>query len=250
MDTRLRAVRWACVALAALGAPGCVYATKVTRPGGREAFRIHCSSPSQCADKAAEVCSGAYETLSTSTEMDGYVDNGTGYAGSPHELVVACRTTPPALDGGGPVAPPPPTLPAPPAEVSLCASAHTSVKETAAYWAGLYPEAKRLEDLPAERDFIEVCRALPERVQRCLEAKYRDAHAKPCLAVLRRLDTGEKNRSTRSSSNEGRRFATPGTRWHASHRERCMASGARDVRRRAALSYRAAADGVIMSPRK
>ena len=182
--------------------------------------------------------------------MDGYVD-GTGYAGSPHELVVACRTTPPALDGGGPVAPPPPTLPAPPAEVSLCASAHTSVKETAAYWAGLYPEAKRLEDFPAERDFIEVCRALPEHIQAYLEAKYRDTHAGGLLlAVLRRLDAGEKSRSTRSFSNEGRRFATPGTRRHASHRERCMASGARDVRRRAALSYRAAADGVITSPRK
>jgi hypothetical protein len=196
MDTRprRRPARWTCVALAVLGAPGCVYAAKVTGPGGREAFRIHCSSQSQCADKAAEVCSGAYETLSTSTEMDGYVNNGTGYSGSPNELVVACRMTPPALDGGGAVTPPPPALPAPPAQASLCASAHTSVKETAAYWAALYPEAKRLEDPPAERDFIEVCRALPERVQRCLDAKYRGAHPKPCLAVLRRLDTGEKNK--------------------------------------------------------
>jgi hypothetical protein len=197
MSTRTLDARWACLALAVLGATGCVYAARVTGPGGREAFRIHCSSRSQCADKAAEVCSGAYETLSTSTEMDGYVDNGTGYAGSPHELVVACRSTTPALDGGGgAVAPPPPALPAPPphAEVSLCASAHASVTETAAYWAGLYPEAKRLEDPPAERDFIEVCRALPERVQRCLDAKYRDAHPKPCLAVLRRLDMGEKNK--------------------------------------------------------
>jgi hypothetical protein len=68
------------------------------------------------------------------------------------------------------------------------------VKETAAFWAQLYPDAKRLDEPPSPRDFLEVCRALPERVQRCLDARYRDAHPKPCLAVLRRLDAGEKNK--------------------------------------------------------
>jgi hypothetical protein len=68
------------------------------------------------------------------------------------------------------------------------------VKETASFWAGLSPDAKRLPELPSQADFVEVCRALPDRVQRCLEARYREAHDKACLAVLRRLETGEKNK--------------------------------------------------------
>jgi hypothetical protein len=48
--------------------------------------------------------------------------------------------------------------------------------------------------VPSPRDFVEVCRALPERVQRCLDARYREAHEKSCLAVLKRLDPGEKNK--------------------------------------------------------
>jgi hypothetical protein len=68
------------------------------------------------------------------------------------------------------------------------------VKETAAFWGQLSPGAKRLEEAPSQRDFVEVCRALPERVQRCLDARYREAHDKPCLAVLKRLEPGEKNK--------------------------------------------------------
>jgi hypothetical protein len=186
--------------------PGCAYATKVKRPDGSEAFRIHCADRAQCQEKATEVCAGDYEVVSSSTQMDGYVDNGTGYAERPHEMVIACRAdvakaaprpAPPGHDGGS--APKPPAAAAaPPAEpareAGACADAGATIKETAAFWAQLYPEAKRLEEAPAPRDFAEVCRALPERVQRCLDARYRAAHDKPCLAVLRRLDPGEKNK--------------------------------------------------------
>ena len=71
--------------------PGCAYATKVKRPDGSEAFRIHCADRAQCQEKATEVCAGDYEVVSSSTQMDGYVDNGTGYAERPHEMVIACR---------------------------------------------------------------------------------------------------------------------------------------------------------------
>jgi hypothetical protein len=179
-----------------LGAAGCVYASKVTGPDGREAFRIHCADHTQCADKAREVCSGNFEVLSDKTEMDGYANNGTGYTAAPNEVVVACRTT--AAPSSQAPAPPPSGAPAAgtatPAAGGTCAAAHATVRETAAFWGQLYPEAKRLDEAPSQRDFVEVCRVLPERVQRCLDARYRDAHTKPCTAVLRRLEPGEKNK--------------------------------------------------------
>lgn len=180
-------------ALVLLSTTGCVWATKVKGPEGKEAFRIHCSTPDQCSDKAAEVCAGDYDVVSSTTEVDGYAKNGTGYANSPHERVITCR------DGGGQARPasPPPRAPAaaePVKEVAACAAAKDTVKDTAAFWGQLFPEAKRLPEPPAEKDFAEVCRALPERVQRCLDARYRQEHDKPCLAILKRLEPGEKNK--------------------------------------------------------
>ncbi len=193
-----------------LSATGCAYASRISGPGGREAFRIHCADHPQCVDKAGEVCSNDFEILSSKTVMDGYANNGTGYAMTPHEIVVACRSpsqprapapspAPALAPGPAPaLAPGPAPALAPSAEPRVepgaCAAAHASVSETATFWAQLYPEAKRLEEAPSQRDFVEVCRALPERVQRCLDARYREVHGKPCLAVLRRLEPGEKNR--------------------------------------------------------
>jgi hypothetical protein len=185
-------------ALALLSATGCVYASKIAGPGGGEAFRIHCSTPEQCTEKAVEVCGGDYQRLSSSSQMDGYANNGTGYAQTPHEIVIACRAGGGGTGSSSASAPPkaPPATPSaePASAASTCAAAHRSVKETAAFWAQLHPDAKRLDEPPSQRDFLEVCRALPERIQRCLDAGYRDAHPKPCLAVLRRLDAGEKNK--------------------------------------------------------
>lgn len=189
--------------LALLSTAGCVWATKAVGPDGKEAFRVHCSTPAQCAEKAAEVCAGDYHVVSSRTTVDGYADNGTGYANSPHETLVACGGTPSAAPSPSPApaAPKPVTMeetPKPPAEAAkeggACSVAFASVKETAGLWASLAPEAKRLDETPSRRDFVEVCRALPERVQRCLDARYREAHDKPCLAVLKRLETGEKNK--------------------------------------------------------
>jgi hypothetical protein len=180
---------------ASSGALACVYASKVKGPNGREAFRIHCQTPAQCEDKANEVCAGPYEVVSSQTTPDGYANNGTGYANAPNEVTIAC-TTGGQLVSSKPAAPSaPPASAAPTADANgSCATAHVSVKETAAFWSQLYPDAKRLDEPPSERDFAEVCKALPERVQRCLDARYRDAHAKPCLAVLKRLEPGEKNK--------------------------------------------------------
>jgi hypothetical protein len=182
--------------LASSGALACVYASKVKGPNGREAFRIHCQSPAQCEDKANEVCAGPYDVLSSQTTPDGYANNGTGYANAPNEVTIACTT------GGQLVSSKPPAPSAPPVASAAvpaqmnesCATARASVKEMAAFWSQLYPDAKRLDDPPSERDFAEVCKALPERVQRCLDAHYREAHAKPCVAVLKRLEPGEKNK--------------------------------------------------------
>jgi hypothetical protein len=180
--------------LASSGALACVYASKVKGPNGREAFRIHCPSPAQCEDKANEVCAGPYDVLSSSVTPDGYANNGTGYANAPNEITIAC-TTGPLVSSRPPAPSAPAASAAPTAETNgSCTAAHASVKETAAFWSQLYPEAKRLDEPPTERDFAEVCKALPERVQRCLDARYRDAHAKPCLAVLKRLEPGEKNK--------------------------------------------------------
>jgi hypothetical protein len=185
-------------ALALLSATGCVYATKIAGPSGGEAFRIHCSTPAQCTEKAVEVCASDYERISSTSQMDGYANNGTGYAQTPHEIVIACRAGAPTASASSAPAPPkaPMTTPStePASAASTCAAAHGSVKQTAAFWSQLYPDAKRLDEPPSQRDFLEVCRALPERVQRCLDARYREAHPKPCLAVLRRLDAGEKNK--------------------------------------------------------
>jgi hypothetical protein len=180
--------------LASSGALACVYASKVKGPNGREAFRIHCPSPAQCEDKANEVCAGPYDVLSSSTTPDGYANNGTGYANAPNEITIACTTGGQLVSSKLPAPAPAPSA-APTADANgSCTTAHASVKETAAFWSQLYPDAKRLDEPPSERDFAEVCKALPERVQRCLDARYRDAHAKPCLAVLKRLEPGEKNK--------------------------------------------------------
>jgi hypothetical protein len=190
---RARAVAGLSALLALALASGCVYATKV-KVGGREAFRIHCQNQSQCDDKAGEVCAGDYDVLSSSVQPDGFVNNGTGYADSPRELIVACRVGPPAARAPAAKSAAPPAASASPADDGACAAAQTSLKETAAFWLKLNPESKALGDPPSARDFGEVCRALPERVQRCLDARYRDAHDKPCLAVLKRLDPGDKNK--------------------------------------------------------
>jgi hypothetical protein len=170
----------------------------VKGPDGREAFRIHCQSPAQCEDKAAEVCASDYEVLSSSVQQDGYANNGTGYANSPNELLVACTTTPtsarPRTATAQTRASAPPAAAAVADAGGSCAAAQASVNEMAAFWSQLYPDAKRLDEPPSARDFTEVCRALPGRVQRCLEARYRDAHAKPCLALLKRLEPAEKNK--------------------------------------------------------
>jgi hypothetical protein len=141
--------------------------------------------------------------------VDGSVDNGTGVPERPHEIVIACHSVvsgaaPSSSASPGSVSKVPPAAAVPVATVvpvataatepSVCVAAHGSVKEMAAYWSHLYPEAKPLAEPPAERDFVEVCRALPERVQRCLDAKQREGHEKSCLAVLRRLDPSEKNK--------------------------------------------------------
>jgi hypothetical protein len=172
----------------------CVYASKVT-VAGREAFRVHCQAEPQCVEKSGEVCAGAYEVLSSSVQQDGFVNNGTGYANAPIELIIACKGTAPTglpASKGSPVSPGSPA--GAPTEPSSCVAAAATLKETASFWAELHPDAKRLEELPPARDFSEVCRALPERVQRCLDARYRGAHDKPCLALLKRLDPSERNK--------------------------------------------------------
>jgi hypothetical protein len=188
----------------AVSLTGCVYATKV-KVEGREAFRIHCQNESQCVDKAGEVCASAYDVLRSSYTPDGSVDNGTGSVNSPIEMIIACKAAPPA---GLPSRPPavasvasvassastPSGARVVDADPAACAAAAASLKETAAFWGQLHPEAKRLDDLPSARDFGEVCRAMPERVQRCLDARYREAHDKPCLAVLKRLEPNERNK--------------------------------------------------------
>jgi hypothetical protein len=181
---------------------GCVYASKVSVPGAKAAFRIHCQSQAQCAEKAGEVCAGEYAVITQASTPDGYANNGTGYANSPLEMTVACKAGGlPAPGSAAVVASAAASVvasaaasPPPPADGSACAEAFGSVQDTAAFWAQLHPDAKRLAEPPSQRDFIEVCRAVPERVQRCLDARYRAAHDKPCLAILRRLEPAEKNR--------------------------------------------------------
>jgi hypothetical protein len=79
-------------------------------------------------------------------------------------------------------------------DTRVCEAASTHVDEFAKYWAARSPGGKALDELPQPRDFVVVCRAMPENVQRCLHSGYVAAHLKACEAVLLRLEPPLRNK--------------------------------------------------------
>jgi hypothetical protein len=76
----------------------------------------------------------------------------------------------------------------PPREDSqVCEAVFAHVDKFAPFWAARSPGAKALDELPQQRDFVAVCRSMPENVQRCMHAGYVAVHQKACEAVLLRL---------------------------------------------------------------
>jgi hypothetical protein len=73
-------------------------------------------------------------------------------------------------------------------DTHVCEAAYARVADFALYWAGTTPAAKILPEPPQKVDFVAVCHALPENVQRCTHSGYREVHVKACDAVLLRLE--------------------------------------------------------------
>jgi hypothetical protein len=81
-----------------------------------------------------------------------------------------------------------------PEDQRACGLAFRQAADFATYYERVLPHGPRLEALPTRRDFVAVCRKLPENVQPCLHDKYREEHAKACDAVVTRLEPGDRRR--------------------------------------------------------
>jgi hypothetical protein len=73
-------------------------------------------------------------------------------------------------------------------DTAVCEAAYAHVADFATYWATHSDGSKSLDEAPARRDFLAVCRAMPENVQRCMHSGYLAVHGKACEAVLLRLE--------------------------------------------------------------
>jgi hypothetical protein len=140
---------------------------QVTGPDGEPAHSIQCPA-GDCYEKATEVCPSGYVHRS-----------GTGT----RRMLISCKddlpSVPPAHEGR--------------ADERVCEAASKYTKEMAGYWGEHY-EGKLLHELPDTTDFVAVCREMPDNVQRCMHAKYREVHGEACDAVLSRLDPYHRNK--------------------------------------------------------
>jgi hypothetical protein len=146
----------------------CVRATDVRGPNGEDAYALTCSSMAGCADEATQVCHGG-----------GYVI----HASSAHEMLISCNSDLPSE----PVASAPSSDGPTREDARVCEAAYAYVGDFGAYWVKASHGAA-LEDAPQKNDFVSVCHQMPDNVQRCMHAKFRDVHASACDAVLSRLD--------------------------------------------------------------
>jgi len=167
----LRALRFAVALAVSVTAVACVVQDRtVVNSSGEITHLIRCQAGSSCYAAASQACPQGYQIRSgdTTSRMTIVCDG----EGEPRAEPVAAEAV--ANDD-------------PRTDTRTCEAASKYTKELGVYWA-LHAEAKLLAELPSQRDFIAVCREMPENAQRCLHAKYRDAHGDACDAVLSRLD--------------------------------------------------------------
>jgi hypothetical protein len=159
------------------GLASCVGVTDVPGPDGEMAHLIACDYTKDCYSKASSLCPDGYDIRS--------VDGRPGKI----ETLVSCKADIPST-------PAPVAAPAVPQreDARVCEAASAHVADFAKYWASHSINAKPLEELPQTPDFVAVCHAMPENVQRCMHSGYRAAHMKGCDAVLLRLDTALRNK--------------------------------------------------------
>ncbi|MGO8996282.1 MAG: hypothetical protein ACLQVI_23465 [Polyangiaceae bacterium] len=170
----------------ALAATACVRDTRVRGPDGEDAHSLTCSTAEQCYQRAARLCVGGYVIRNSGATAMGFTPNGTGSVSSRVHLLVSCKADLAAAS--------PEPEPEKSEDEQACESAHREASDFADYYARLTPHGKRLDSLPTRRDFVAVCRKLPENVRTCLRDRYREDHAKACDAVLTRLDPRDRDR--------------------------------------------------------
>ena len=78
-------------------------------------------------------------------------------------------------------------------DTRTCEAGARFAADFGSYWVA-HATGKPLASPPRHDDFVAVCRAMPDNVQRCLHAEYRNANADACDAVLQRLGVAERAR--------------------------------------------------------
>ena len=150
----------------------------VRGPDGETAQLIRCGQTEACLEKASEVCPDGYAIRSQGSSVSG-VD---GNVSSSTEVLVSCKNDMPASPSAMTTAPMSYRE-----DTGTCDAAYAFVDGFAAYWVHA-SNGRPLDEKTSQRDFVTTCRALPERAQRCVHDKYREAHVQACEAVLTRLD--------------------------------------------------------------
>jgi hypothetical protein len=156
----------------------------VRGPDGEVAHVIRCHYAEDCYKEAAKLClPGGYLIRTNGGNVNGALFRGSGHISSTQDIVVSCRDDLPEEPEAAPREPT-----AAEEAKATCEEAFGRASELAVYWARMSPGAKLLDEPPARRDFVAVCKDMPENVRRCLSSKHRDAHVDSCDAVLTRLD--------------------------------------------------------------
>jgi hypothetical protein len=79
-------------------------------------------------------------------------------------------------------------------DIRVCEAASAHAADFGTYWATRSANSRPLDEPAQPRDFVVVCRAMPENVQRCMHTGYLAAHAQACEAVLLRLDPVQRSK--------------------------------------------------------
>jgi hypothetical protein len=176
-------------------AVACVRAEPVKGPDGETAHNIRCYDSTQCYAKAHEICPDGYVIRTHGQNVYATYSYGRpgGYAQT--EMLVSCKADLPdrSWESNAPV-PPPAWTQTEREDARVCEAGYAEVAGFAKYWATTSLNAKPLDDLPLESDFVSTCHEMPDAVQRCMHDKYRVAHAARCEATLSRLTPTLRNK--------------------------------------------------------
>ncbi len=168
-----RHVRVAGLAIAALGNPGCVPFAEVTSGHigcAPHDIKISDEDVTGSTRTWTAECNGRHYFCSATGHDISCTENGDAVAATASTPAAAARADSDRDD------------------TAVCEAAYAHVAEFATYWATRSEGSKPLDEAPARRDFVAVCRGMPENVQRCMHSGYLAVHGKACEAVLLRLE--------------------------------------------------------------